>query len=124
MTKTEAETIARAINALRPDWPIRQITTILGRDHQHRSRQDATIALTAAAIDPESRTPARINEDDFLGWKLAAIASGALSIDPADKPTPRPPRADEACQIHAGGWRNRCPGCAADQKALKEPTDA
>lgn len=124
MNKTEAETIARAINIHRPDWPIRQIVTIIGRDHQHRMRQDVAIALTAAALDPESRTPARINEDDFIGWKLAAIAAGVLSLDPADKPTPRPPRAAEACKIHAGGWRNHCAGCAADAKAHQETTDA
>lgn len=121
MNRTEAEQIGRAIHVIRPDWPVAQITTILGRDHQQATMADALIALAVAAADPQSRTPARINEGDFRGWKAACVASGTLSLDPADKPTPRPPRSDEACAVHAGGWRDNCAGCNADQLTASPP---
>lgn len=111
MNRTDAERIAKATNIHRPDWPVQSLITILA-DQKHRVARDVAIAMTWIALDPDTRTPRRIAEDGPW-WKAA-------SPDLAGPSTPRPPRSTEACKTHAGGWRDKCAGCAADQKAAKE----
>lgn len=91
MNHTEAEQIATAINAIRGDWPRKQITTILGRNHQHRPARDALMALVWIAYDPETQTPARIDADG--PWWACSRLAGVPEVTP---PLPR-------CDRH-GDW--------------------
>lgn len=61
MTKADAERIADTAVAIRPDWIRASIITIL---HNHRAKnpRDVHLAMTWLAYDPDTRTPARINE--------------------------------------------------------------
>lgn len=113
ITQDQAELLASAINVLRPDWPTKQITTIIGRNHQHRLMRDVGIALMWVALDDDSRTPARINEADGPWWKAAAVDRS--SDRTARAPSPRD---GEICTIDGhSGWAGNCSQCRADQLA-------
>ena len=101
MNRHEAEQVAAAINLIRGDWPTKQITTILGRSHQHRPARDALIALAWVAYDPDTQTPARIDAEG--PWWAAARTAG---MPDAPRPTPR-------CDRH-GDWMP-CLTCQREQ---------
>lgn len=64
ITKTEAERIAAAINALRPDWSQAQIMGVLAdeRIRVQKTYADTALAMTKLALDPETRQPTRVFE--------------------------------------------------------------
>ena len=68
LTRQEAERLAAAIHALRPEWPVASLLTFLGK-HKDRPLLEITVELAWVAQLPESRTPARITEDG--PWKRA-----------------------------------------------------
>lgn len=82
-TREEAERIAAAVNTIRPGWPISSLVTLIGQHHQHRPARDVGAALMWVALDPDSRTPGRVNESGPW-WPTAVTA----------RPTeqPQPPR--------------------------------
>lgn len=61
MTKTEAERIAAQGHALRPDWPLASLMTILAA-HRTKAYRDVAVALAWIATDPQTQTPGRLNE--------------------------------------------------------------
>jgi hypothetical protein len=64
MNKQEATRIAGAINALRPDWGVSGLMTILGDDRlRSRAYEDMTRTFVALALDPQSAKPTRVFED-------------------------------------------------------------
>jgi hypothetical protein len=73
LTPTAVERIAQAIHALRPQWPIASLETFL-RDPKlaNRPTRDVAIALTWIAVDPDTRTPARVHEDGAW-WRAATV---------------------------------------------------
>jgi hypothetical protein len=73
LTPTAVERIAQAIHALRPQWPITSLETFL-RDPKlaNRPTRDVAIALTWIAVDPDTRTPARVHEDGPW-WRAATV---------------------------------------------------
>lgn len=108
--KTDAERIAAAIHALRPDWPAASVLTLIGKHYQHRPVRDIAVALTWIACDPNSRTPGRITEDG--PWWTAA---GAWKPGQQTEPTPATPRAHETCTVDGhSGWAGNCAQCRAD----------
>jgi hypothetical protein len=76
--QTQAERIAQAINALRPDWPIRSLVTFTMRNLSARAYRDAVVALAWIATDPATKTPARILEAGPW-WKATQIEDGTVS---------------------------------------------
>lgn len=92
------------VNSLRPDWPIKSLVTFLETRLHMRAYRDAAVALAWIASDASTTTPARVLEAG--PWWPGSIDGG----------TYRPPRNDEACQLHGGGYKHSCPGCAADAK--------
>lgn len=62
ITQTQAERIAQAINALRPDWPTRSLLTFTQKHLADRAYRDALVALVWVASDPTTKTPARVLE--------------------------------------------------------------
>lgn len=64
LTKPEAERIAAAVSALRPDWSEEGVLAILGDERLRirRTYRDTAVAFIALAADPESAKPTRIFE--------------------------------------------------------------
>lgn len=109
--KHQAEIIAQATNAYRPDWPIRQIVTIIGRDLINRPYRDVAIALTIVATDPASKTPARVNEDGPW-WHAMTVTRPGVNVYQGT------PRNHETCPVDGhSGWKLNCPQCRADKLA-------
>lgn len=73
MNDTEIARIAAAGNALRPDWPVASLVTLLNRPALvNRPRRDVAVALAWIAAESDTKTPARI-----LGpgpWWRAVVA--------------------------------------------------
>jgi len=106
----EAERIAAAINVLRPDWPVRSLVTLLGKDQlKHRPRRDVLIALAWVASETNSHTPARVLEAG--PWWKATQAEGATG---GNHPHPLRAGDPDECRTHKGQHVNHCSGCAAD----------
>jgi hypothetical protein len=82
MIINEIERVAGLGNALRPDWSIKSLRTILIRDHSHRSYRDAALAMAWIATDPATRLPGRLSEQGPW-WEAAART---------DPNPPQPPR--------------------------------
>lgn len=107
MIENEIERIAHAINALRPDWPVSSLYTMLHRvEICHRPRRDVAVALTWVACESETKTPARVLEAGPWWAATNATSSGNGRY---------PPRAEQACPKHPGEWPENCRGCAGDR---------
>lgn len=106
MNENEISRIAAAISDLRPDWPAASIRTLLkSPELKNKPRRDVAVALTWVACEADTKTPKRVLEAGPW-WRAAAVEAPATAN--------RPPKADEACPTH-GGYRDNCPGCAADR---------
>lgn len=63
LTQTEAQQLAKAVNALRPDWSQASLMAVLGDERcRLRPRRDISLAFIALALDDQSRKPTRIYE--------------------------------------------------------------
>lgn len=60
MTELEADRLATAVHALRPDWPRTSVRTVIGHDLLERPYAEAAAALLLVALDPETKTPRRV----------------------------------------------------------------
>lgn len=105
ITKFQAEKIATAVNAIRPDWDISGITTALGKARTEGEPWQLAIAAFAAAANSDNRTPAVIALPGHH-WRPARLNA---------TPTPGPGRR-ERCTVygHDGYPALNCPGCRAD----------
>lgn len=90
MEKQHAQKIGQVINTLRPDWPTPSLVTLILGNHAHRAPQEVLIALTVVALDPATKTPARINAHGRW-WEAAAVGTGVALTEL--KPAPDDPRA-------------------------------
>lgn len=114
MNENEMGRIAAAANALRPDWPIKSVLTILEKPFlSNRTRRDVAVAIAWVACESDSKTPARILEAG--PWWQASQESGQRA--------PRNPQPHEECPKHEGQFRWSCGGCAADRKAKRDEAD-
>lgn len=66
MNIEQVQRIARAINLIRPDWPVPSLETFIRR-HEHMAPVDLHLQLVYVAHDPKTTTPARI--DQHGPWK-------------------------------------------------------
>jgi hypothetical protein len=75
MNENEADRIAAAAHALRPDWPLASLRTLLARPEiATRARRDVAVALTWVACESATKTPARVLEAG--PWWLATNTEG------------------------------------------------
>lgn len=102
LNETEIERIAHATNALRPDWPVPSLRTLIATKLRHKARKDVAVALTWIACDPTTKTPARALEAG--PWWTSFGAE-----------TPRGPKRGEDCPKHPGQFPHTCSGCTADR---------
>ena len=113
-TTDEAARIAAAVNVLRPTWPTKSVQTLILERHAHRPARHVLLALMWCVLDPETKTPARI-DNPGPWWDLTNPA-------PTTTGTLTPPRV-LACPDH--GHPEPCPSCttrpmtAADRTALR-----
>ena len=74
MNDHEAQRIAHAANAMRPDWPIASVLTMIRAHLLDRPRRDVAVALAWVACESGTHTPARVLESG--PWWLAAGVAG------------------------------------------------
>ena len=73
MNDHEAQRIAHAANAMRPDWPTASVLTLIRANLMDRPRRDVAVALAWVACESGSHTPARVLESGPW-WTAAAVA--------------------------------------------------
>lgn len=74
MNEHEAQRIAGAIALARPDWPSRQVLTLIEKHLIDRPRRDVFVALAWIASEKASANPYRVLESG--PWWLAAAVDG------------------------------------------------
>lgn len=110
LTTGEIDRIAHAINALRPDWPVASLRTLIERpDLRNKSRCSVVVALAWVAADSASASPGRVIEAGPW-WRAAAVE------DKHDAGR-FPPRRDQSCPQHPGEWPETCRCCASETLA-------
>lgn len=97
MNEHEAQRIAAAISCARPDWPARQVLTLISSKLADRPRRDVFVALAWVASETDSATPYRVLESG--PWWRAAGADATDSGGGAPR-TPFDPKTscDECSQ--------------------------
>ena len=108
MNDHEAERIAAAMNQARPDWPVKQLRTLLADPRiAERPRRDVFVALAWVACESNTATPYRVLEAGPW-WRACSIEDGHV---------PRPPRVGEFC--HYCG--RALDGCTCGQRDPRPP---
>lgn len=76
-THDERQRLAAMASALRPDWPVRSLYTLLTDDEVlvKRAYRDVATALAWIGTDPETKTPARLKEPG--PWWSATVSTKA-----------------------------------------------
>jgi hypothetical protein len=106
-THEERQRLAAMANALRPDWHVKSLYTLLCLDVVvKRAYRDVALALAWIATDPETRTPARLHEPGPWWGTPQAAGNGR----------PEAPRTCPACH-----WPHR-PGQACERREGSGPT--
>lgn len=80
MNDHEAQRIAAAMHAARPDWPASSLLTLIRKKLIDKPRRDVFVALAWVASEPNSATPARVLEAG--PWWRAVAVEGATSNRP------------------------------------------
>lgn len=102
MNENEIDRIAAMANALRPDWPVASLRSLLARpDLAARTRRDVAVALAWVACESTTKTPARVLEAG--PWWLATNADGQRGGKSSY---------DQPCPFHADQIQP-CPRCKA-----------
>lgn len=88
MNEHEIGRIAAAMNQARPDWPLKQLKTLLADARMvDRPRRDVFVALAWIASEPNSASPYRVLESG--PWWRAAGVEGATTrrevLTPAER---------------------------------------
>lgn len=113
--KNQAERLAAMANALRPDWPVASLMTVLSH-HRDRPYRDLAVALAWTAADPATATPGRLAEAG--PWWTAAAA---------DIPGPAPATTTPSkCPRCGGFWRTpdgSCIECELINQRAAPPSD-
>jgi hypothetical protein len=99
-TDNELQRLAMAANAIRPEWPVRSLVTLLTK-HAARPYRDLAVALAWIATDARTKTPARLSEAGPW-WTATSMTEGR-------GPTQSRMRCSEHGEFHAG----HCPECVA-----------
>ena len=105
----EVQRLAAMTNAIRPEWPVKSLVTLLARDHAARPYRDLAVALAWIATDARTKTPARLSEAGPW-WTATSMTEG-------QGPTQSRMRCAEHSEHHAG----HCPSCV--EAAVPRPAD-
>src|ERR1035437_658453 len=105
----EIERLAAATNAIRPEWPVKSLITILARDHVARPYRDLAVALAWIATDARTKTPARLAEAGPW-WTATSMTEGR-----------GPGQTVMRCPDHSAYKAGGCPACV--KAAVPKPDD-
>lgn len=83
MNQTDIQRLAASVNALRPDWPTKSLTTFIANNLGTRATIDAAVAMAWIATDPDTKTPARVLEAG--PWWKATRPAGAPTGEQPDQ---------------------------------------
>lgn len=129
MIDHEIDRITSAINRLRPDWPIKQLDTLIRERLADRPRRDVAVALTWVACETSTTTPYRVLETG--PWWIAVAVDGQTTgrrepYDPAVScdVCSRPQHPDNAITGHPFESRAAADRRRANQPRRKENADA
>ena len=119
MDQHDARRIAETGNALRPDWPIGSLMTILA-EHKHRAPIDVHLAVVWIAYDPTIKTPA-ILRTDGPWWHIVnqtrTTGRTLPYFKPAEPSEPVPPeRIARLRHAKHGQPKPGCPYCNPETK--------
>lgn len=117
LTKTEAERLAAAANALRPDWPVSSLLTYLSK-HKARAYRDVAVALAWIATDPQTKTPARLDEQGPW-WKATQADSPTAAVHVRPRCPDHPTRDALGCPDCTSSRGDAAAGVAACRAALR-----
>ena len=91
MMPEHIDRLACAVHALRPDWAATSLRTFIAVNLAGKATLDASLALVWVALDPATRTPARVLESGPW-WRASNPEPQML--------TPTPPSAGaDSCRI-------------------------
>lgn len=100
MNEHDIARIADGFHRLRPDWPVRQLTTLLGSAGlRDRPRRDVLVALAWVAAESGTSTPYRVLEAG--PWWRAAAVDGQVT---SNRDNPEPSERCTTCSLS----RARC----------------
>ena len=88
MDQHDARRIAETANALRPDWPIRSLMTLLA-EFRHLDPLDVHLAVVWIAYDPDIESPGILRNSTGPWWKL--VRTTKLGTPDLPRWTPPPP---------------------------------
>jgi hypothetical protein len=86
MNDHEAQRIAEAIHALRPDWPTASLLTLIRKKLADKPRRDVAVALAWVACEPDTHTPVRVLEAGPW-WRAVAVEGSPNARQPYDPAT-------------------------------------
>jgi len=84
MNKTDVTRIASAINQLRSDWGAPELRSFIWNNLAARPAEDVMVALALVALDPDTRTPARVLASGPW-WKATRPQGAPTGEQPAAK---------------------------------------
>ena len=100
ISRDETERLAAMANALRPDWPLKSLTTFIVNELTRRTYREVAIALAWIATDPATDTPKRMLEAGPW-WNASRAQAATVSV------------VVTRCGEHPEHPAARCPLCEA-----------
>lgn len=79
ISRDETERLAAMANALRPDWPLKSLTTFIVNELTRRTYREVAIALAWIATDPATDTPKRMLEAGPW-WNASRAQAATVSV--------------------------------------------
>ncbi len=98
ISRDETERLAAMANALRPDWPLKSLTTFIVNELTRRTYREVAIALAWVATDPATDTPKRMLEAGPW-WNASRAQAATVSV------------VVTRCPEHPEHPAARCPAC-------------
>ena len=120
ISRDETERLAAMANALRPDWPLKSLTTFIVNELTRRTYREVAIALAWIATDPATDTPKRMLEAGPW-WNASRAQAATVSVvvtrcpEHPEHPAARCPACEEANR----GEVDHDAGVAAVREALR-----
>ena len=120
ISRDETERLAAMANALRPDWPLKSLTTFIVNELTRRTYREVAIALAWIATDPATDTPKRMLEAGPW-WNASRAQAATVSVvvtrcpEHPEHPAARCPECEEANR----GEVDHQAGVAAVREALR-----
>lgn len=109
LNKDETHRIAAATNALRPDWPMKNLITFIDNNLNARTYRETAVALAWVASDPISRTPGRVLENGPW-WRNNNGDQATVSVIPTK------------CGEHPEYLARNCPACETQTDSVNYKT--